>query len=270
VTEDVIVIDGPPTYGRTPRELLRNPNVSPQAKALWGLLEDFASPSRPQPFPGQATLAEYMGVTDRSIRTWMTELQEAGWLQVQREPTKKGRRNSYRLFWKHTSEPATVSDEDRKQTSGGKRKQSSGTYRKHTSYEEKPCEAEPVEEENPAATVGEQVELFRNPRAEPAVPAGSPAVAKLMLDDWWQQQDPKPQQPYVAVLQVLRKALKDGWHERDLRDALDSVPIISGGALDYWRKQRTRPTVAWAPGGKTGSQRTEESLERIHRTMGLA
>lgn len=140
--ESVIVMDGPPAYGRTPRTLLRNPTISAQAKALWSLLEDFASPGSPQPFPGQATLAGFMGVSDRSIRTWLHELRDAGWLGIVSEPTNKGRRNVYRLHWKQASVT-----QDRKPASGGDRKYTSGGDRKLASAEEEPVEEEPVEEE---------------------------------------------------------------------------------------------------------------------------
>jgi len=222
----------------------------------------------PQPFPGQATLAEYMGVTDRSIRSWLTELQDAGWLEVRREPTKKGRRNSYRLFWKQTSEPVVVPQDDRNQASGNKRKQASGRYRKPASYEEEPCEAEPVEEETPAVVIGAQVELFRDSPVEPPVPAKPSVVAKLILDDWWSRQDPKPQQKYVAILGVLRKALETGWDERDLSEALDSVPTMSGPALDFWRNTRNKKNGAAWLSTKSADQQADESMTRLKDLMG--
>jgi hypothetical protein len=105
---------------------------------------------------------------------------------------------------------------------------------------------------------------------EPAVPAEAPVVAKLILDEWWGRQEPKPQQRYVGALQVVKKALADGWQEPDLREALDSIPIISGGALDIWRKKRTttrRP--AYGTGSKSAAQIADESMGRLTRLMGL-
>lgn len=94
--EPMLTTSGFPTYGRTPRPLLRAPGVSAQAKALWALIEDFASPDSPAPWPSQATLAEYLGVEVRTIQRWQDELTTKGWLRVLSRP---GHSNRYELMW---------------------------------------------------------------------------------------------------------------------------------------------------------------------------
>jgi hypothetical protein len=91
-------------------------------------------------------------------------------------------------------------------------------------------------------------------------------IARRVLDDWWKRQTPRPQQPYPAALKVLTKALRDGWTEDDLRHALDEVPTISGGTLDYWHRNRHRTNGSSA---KSTEQMAAESEARIRRTMGL-
>lgn len=103
-----------PVYGRAPRALLRDPSISASAKALWTLLEDHASPESPVPFPSQELLAEYLGVTDRTIRSWLNELVASGWVVKQRT----SRSNRYRLAWKNRSDRNQASGHDRNQASG--------------------------------------------------------------------------------------------------------------------------------------------------------
>lgn len=148
MTEDstsVLVTDGPPSYGRTPRTLLRNPAITAQAKALWSLLEDYASPGSPQPFPAQATLGEYLGATVRTVRRWMRELQDQGWLDVETESTATGKRNRYTLRW--TPRPAQGV---RTPVSPRVRTSTTGRVRTPVSVEEEPREEEPVEVKPPS------------------------------------------------------------------------------------------------------------------------
>lgn len=67
-----------PRYGRVPRALLRDPNLSAQAVRLYGILDDYAGADG-QAFPSRATLASPIGSTaavDRAKR----ELEDGGWL----------------------------------------------------------------------------------------------------------------------------------------------------------------------------------------------
>lgn len=85
-----------PTFATIPRDLLRDPEISPAAKTVYALLDDYASPDSPMPFPSQATLAKILGgVTDRCVRNWLTELREAGWITVHKRPGSNG--NEYAL-----------------------------------------------------------------------------------------------------------------------------------------------------------------------------
>jgi hypothetical protein len=96
-------------------------------------------------------------------------------------------------------------------------------------------------------------------------------MAKILTDGWYQGHD-RPQQRYVAVLKIVTKALKDGWDERDLAQALAEMPTVSGGSLDYWRNRRTRPNghrPAWVS-DKTGQQLQTEAIDRINQLMGTA
>ena len=268
VPADEIVIDDSPNYGRAPRSLLRDPDVSPQAKAMWTLLEDYASPGSPMPFPGQDTLAEHMGVTSRSVRSWLHELRDHGWLEIESKPTPRGTRNSYRLRWKQASDGATR----RKQASADRRKNSSGARRKHTSAEEEPVDVEPVEEVTPRVAPSCELQLFAQPSPEPAVQRGSGnGIADLIVKNWWEKQHPRPQQPYVSVLKIARKAIADGWDERDLAQALDEMLTVSGSSLDLWRNRRDKKTSnqpAWSADTRPPDQYHEDRMNDLARMLG--
>jgi hypothetical protein len=68
------------------------------------------------------------------------------------------------------------------------------------------------------------------------------ALAEAIVNPWWERQHPKPQQPWIAVVKVIAKALRGGWTEAELRQALEEVPTVSGSALDFWRRRRTTGT----------------------------
>jgi hypothetical protein len=59
-----------------------------------------------------------------------------------------------------------------------------------------------------------------------------------VLDAWWARQPVKPATPYIAALKVCERALQGGMAGDELATALDEIPTISGGALDFWRKRR--------------------------------
>jgi hypothetical protein len=68
-----------PRYGRIPRGLLRDPHMTAQAVRLYGLLDDYAGPDG-RAFPSRATLADAMGVTEKTVDRAKLDLEEGGWL----------------------------------------------------------------------------------------------------------------------------------------------------------------------------------------------
>ncbi|MEZ5844819.1 MAG: helix-turn-helix domain-containing protein [Hyphomicrobiaceae bacterium] len=63
-------------------------------------------------FPGQEQLAADIGVTDRSVRTWVKELQTAGLLEVEQRGL--GKTNLYRLHFRVAGRSGDNSGPDRK------------------------------------------------------------------------------------------------------------------------------------------------------------
>lgn len=134
----------------------------------------------------------------------------------------------------------------------------------------------PLQQELPPAPPESKatIHLFPVPPLEPTVPAGPEALARLILNDWWERQHPKPQQTYISILKVMIKALKSGWEERDLREALDSVPTMSGPALDFWRSRNRNGKGARRPqygtGSKPASELAEQAVDRIADLLGYS
>jgi hypothetical protein len=87
------IIHDEPYFGKIPQELLRAQTIRPAPKALFGLCHTYGRNKmlnqNPTRYVTQETLARDMGVTTRTIRTWIKELEEKGWVTVIRRGLNK-------------------------------------------------------------------------------------------------------------------------------------------------------------------------------------
>ncbi len=81
-------------FTQVPNFLLTNPNLSVGAKLAYSMLLKYAW-SDDACFPGQQKLATDMGVGERSVRTYLKELEDAKLLEVTQRGL--GKTNLYRL-----------------------------------------------------------------------------------------------------------------------------------------------------------------------------
>lgn len=90
---------GNPTSGKAtyehpmallPTALIRDPKISGNAKLIYAAIGTHT----PNPFPSQALLASYLGMSVSTVKRALKEIQEAGWVRVQYRYDKKGRRSS--------------------------------------------------------------------------------------------------------------------------------------------------------------------------------
>ncbi len=111
-----------------------------------------------------------------------------------------------------------------------------------------------------AADTGVEREPTHNPKVNPTnpTPTGGPPVelsvaeqrevtAREVTAEVWEARDPKPAQPFVAVVGVAVRLLAAGWERDKVRDAMVAVPTISTGWCEGWlndARGRGRP----APG----------------------
>lgn len=59
-------------------EILRRPDISAQAKAVYCVLATYVDTTSRETFVGEKTLARDLGVSDRHIRTLVQQLRDAG------------------------------------------------------------------------------------------------------------------------------------------------------------------------------------------------
>jgi Helix-turn-helix domain len=81
-------------FTQVPNALLRHKAISPGAKLVYTMLLSYAW-QNDFCFPGQETLAKDMGVTSRSVRTYLKELETKKFLTIQQQG--QGRVNIYHL-----------------------------------------------------------------------------------------------------------------------------------------------------------------------------
>lgn len=76
---DEFIASSLPRYGRTPRNLLREPRVSMRAKVLYALLDDYAGADG-KAFPSRALLAASLACSVSAVAKALAELERWGWL----------------------------------------------------------------------------------------------------------------------------------------------------------------------------------------------
>lgn len=81
-------------FTQVPNVILTNKTLSVGAKLAYAMLLKYAW-SEGACFPGQETLAADMGAAERSVRTYLKELESARFLEVQQRGL--GKTNLYRL-----------------------------------------------------------------------------------------------------------------------------------------------------------------------------
>lgn len=118
-------------FTQIPNAVLRDPNLSVAARFTYGLLASFAWEDE-SCYPGQKRLAADTGVSERSLRTYIEELEAKGLVTV----TRRGLRQTNRYTLHTPSEAANVADQDRKPASDQERNSASDQDRKRASAEE--------------------------------------------------------------------------------------------------------------------------------------
>ena len=82
-------------FTQVPNFILTKKDISVGAKLAYAMLLKYAWGEKAC-FPGQLKLAEDMGAGERSVRTYLKELEKAGILEIEQRGL--GRTNLYRLY----------------------------------------------------------------------------------------------------------------------------------------------------------------------------
>lgn len=101
--------------------------------------------------------------------------------------------------------------------------------------------------------------VFPNPQPPTPNPGSVPAVpdpGQVILQRWWDESDPKPAQPWPAMLAIVRKMLSVGWSEDDVAWAIRDAPCVSGAALTLSLKKRNGTTST----GNGPATRSEKAM----------
>ncbi len=81
-------------FTQIPNAILRNPDISSGAKVAYGVLLSYAWQDD-HCFPGQERMARDMGVTERSVITYLKQLDESGLISIKRRGL--GKTNLYTI-----------------------------------------------------------------------------------------------------------------------------------------------------------------------------
>ncbi len=155
----------------------------------------------------QTVLADQLGWSEKTVSRWAKIGAELGWLEVRRRGL--GLPNEYRAMRPDETE---VSDPERPVLALGR-----------------------TEVSDPSSLREKSVREKRSPTAS--------GVEDAWLREWWEQQNPRPTQSFVAIRSVARSALRSGWDLAMLRKAMTEAPVISAAALDLWRSRQN----GWKP-----------------------
>ena len=90
-----------------------------------------------------------------------------------------------------------------------------------------------------AATPSPLVGTKGNPSEVDAGTTYLPAAQEI-VNQWWEEQDPKPSQKYIAIVRVVQRALAVGWPPELIREAMDNVPTISARWLEGYVNRHKR------------------------------
>ena len=99
---DGLIVRGRPPFAMTPTSLLRNPSISSHAVRLWSVLASYTYGDQATERPSRSQLAADVGwKSTRSVDTYLSELEVAGYLTIQRRwrPDGGKARNLYILEW---------------------------------------------------------------------------------------------------------------------------------------------------------------------------
>ena len=117
----IVILNGALKHGFTqlPRYVLQDKKLSFGARLTYAVLLSYAW-QEDSCFPGQERMAKDLGTTDRSVRTFLAELKEKGYIDWKQQGL--GKPNIYYIL---DYQPLKI-EADRKPTSAPKRKPTSG------------------------------------------------------------------------------------------------------------------------------------------------
>ncbi len=207
-------------FAMVPEELLFDPEISPQAKALYAILDRHADKDDQTLFPGMARMARLMGLTEDTTRKYRQELEATGWLKNdgQKMTARKGAsQNHYTI----------IQVRDPEFTAPGKTRGSKEPGQLNPGTNESPSENEShlgkernLSPRQAAGGVGVVSDLFGVPQSLPGASEAEPAP-----DTRPEASSPAVADPGATATRPARKR-DEGW------DALAEIEGAKGGEVN--------------------------------------
>jgi hypothetical protein len=223
------------TWRAQPDSLTFDQRVSAEGKVLWAALCSYGeSPERC--FPGVETLARRLGVSDRTIQRKLAELQATGWIEVVPRFTEGRQRSNGYLVRRHLT--SVSSRGDTAVTLGGDSAVTLPGDTAVTRMKASKNESKRNEKSLVASAPSDSSLVKLDDRK--ALTLARDKVSRELLNRWWEGENPRPAQPYIACLKVVSKMIEVGWTPDDVFFALTEAPVVSTGALTMALKMRRK------------------------------
>jgi len=184
-----------------PNWILKKRGLSPGAKLLYALLLSYAWQSD-HCWPGQAQLAADLEVTDRTVRTWLTELQAHDLLTVERRGLTQT--NVYWIEpWRAPPASGAHFRADRKPASGQERNDAAGPERKQASDMKKTQVKKTQGRRERPTEQGPMPEAHAASRGHDPTPPALRSIWRATLDDLAEQVVPTNYARWLARTSLL-------------------------------------------------------------------
>lgn len=209
-SESTLTVQGLTPYAQIPRWILRaGDNLSHGAVRLYGVIMTYADNDTRTAFPGQQKLAEDLGVSDRSIRNYLKELEEYGALKVEHRQNKRTGNyysNEYTLIFDKPSEV-----ECRRQEEEGFRLTTSTILTTPTSYT-----SDQRSEQNVAPALSKRGQDDSQTKAKQSDP---------ISPEFYESEDRKALITNVQYLAQYRKQTSEQYKQTDDPDQLAKISL---------------------------------------------
>lgn len=226
-----------------PMELLCDPQLSAQAKVVYGvLLWHGVTPDRC--YPGHARIGEWAGISERSVARPLRELEQAGWIERVRRPGGGGHRSSDGYTLKLTLVGWEPSNVPNAQSSAAQARVSARAKRAQTRDEQ--SKGERLQEEQPhdgTASPPPSDEADGTLFGASSKPARSAEDARAdeTARAIWERLDPKPttKHAFTNLRRTVKRMLAGGdWTPEDLVLDAPAAWSLSESAITAARKKR--------------------------------
>jgi hypothetical protein len=221
-------------FALIPEWVLYCDGLSDRAVRLYATLSRYADDTGVA-WPSRRALGRHLGCSPDSIDRARAELEAIGALS--QEPRFEDGRQTSNLYRIHRVPPAPVRQGVGTDAEGGVGTAAQDGVGKGAEGKNESHRNESHKNDTEASA------SVREPPADADAPRGarsrrSDPRADPLTREWWEAQDPRPVQSFVAARGVVSKALIAGWTEDELRAVLKRLdPPLSGGRLDYVRSR---------------------------------